>query len=296
MRNSVYRISLEMHDTASQALLNVKKNDSSRQVRISITDSGKPYKIEAGCTAKFRAKKPDGTILYNNCMIENDVIIYDLTNQTSAAAGLVDCEITLYGPDFKQITSPRFALYVDDTLYSDSEVESKDEFTALVTAEKTAVSAAQSAKEAETNANESALLAEQYKNEAFKVTPAGFTEFVETTNDTLNDIGNLLGNTDISAIGDGTLTGGLDALNSNLEKQIIISQSIAIENSISPYGIIVNNFSKQPPTGYALLEAFHPDSGMITRFYLNPSGNLYATDVGVTKTGEWWINGAYIAK
>lgn len=218
MRNSVYRISLEMHDTASQALLNVKKNDSSRQVRISITDSGKPYKIEAGCTAKFRAKKPDGTILYNNCMIENDVIIYDLTNQTSAAAGLVDCEITLYGPDFKQITSPRFALYVDDTLYSDSEVESKDEFTALVTAEKTAVSAAQSAKEAETNANESALLAEQYKNEAFKVTPAGFTEFVETTNDTLNDIGNLLGNTDISAIGDGTLTGGLDALNSNLDK------------------------------------------------------------------------------
>lgn len=85
-------------------------------------------------------------------------------------------------------------------------------------------------------------------------------------------------------------------INSNLEKQIIISQSIAIENSISPYGIIVNNFSKQPPTGYALLEAFHPASGMITRFYLNPSGNLYATDVGVTKTGEWWINGAYIAK
>lgn len=221
MRNSVYRISLEMHDTASQALLNVKKNDSSRQVRISITDSGKPYKIEDGCTAKFRAKKPDGTILYNNCIIENDVIIYDLTNQTSAAAGLVDCEITLYGADFKQITSPRFAIYVDDTLYSDSEVESKDEFTALVTAEKTAVSAAQSAKEAETNANQSALLAEQYKNEAFKVTPAGFTEFVETTNDTLNDIGNLLGNTDISAIGDGTLTGGLDALNSNLNKMFI---------------------------------------------------------------------------
>ena len=110
---------------------------------------------------------------------------------------------------------------MDDTLYSDSEVESKDEFTALVTAEKTAVSAAQSAKEAETNANQSALLAEQYKNEAFKVTPAGFTEFVETTNDTLNDIGNLLGNTDISAIGDGTLTGGLDALNSNLNAKFV---------------------------------------------------------------------------
>ena len=52
MRNSVYRISLEMHDTASQALLNVKKNDSSRQVRISITDSGKPSGNTTKCVAR----------------------------------------------------------------------------------------------------------------------------------------------------------------------------------------------------------------------------------------------------
>lgn len=84
--------------------------------------------------------------------------------------------------------------------------------------------------------------------------------------------------------------------NNNLEKQIIITQLITIENSINPYQLIVNKFSKQPPTGYALLEAFHPASGMITRFFLNPSGDLYATDVGVTNTGKWWINGAYIAK
>ena len=32
----------------------------------------------------------------------------------------------------------------------------------------------------------------------------------------INEVGNLLGNTDISAIGDGTLTGGLNAVNSNL--------------------------------------------------------------------------------
>ena len=32
----------------------------------------------------------------------------------------------------------------------------------------------------------------------------------------INEVGNLLGNTDISAIGDGTVTGGLNALNSNL--------------------------------------------------------------------------------
>lgn len=290
MRNSVYRISLEMHDTASQALLNVKKNDSSRQVRISITDSGKPYKIEDGCTAKFRAKKPDGTILYNNCIIENDVIIYDLTNQTSAAAGLVDCEITLYGADFKQITSPRFAIYVDDTLYSDYEVESKDEFTALVTAEKTAVSAAQSAKEAETNANQSALLAEQYKNEAFKVTPAGFTEFVETTNDTLNDIGNLLGNTDISAIGDGTLTGGLDALNSNLSDVVtIISATLnSLTVAANGYGNMSQDISSFIPNGYKCIGACFASSG--SAWFIPVAVYLIGTSVQVyvrnTYTGQ----------
>ena len=35
----------------------------------------------------------------------------------------------------------------------------------------------------------------------------------------INEVGNLLGNTDISAIGDGTVTGGLNALNSNLDTQ-----------------------------------------------------------------------------
>lgn len=81
-----------------------------------------------------------------------------------------------------------------------------------------------------------------------------------------------------------------------MEKQIIISQSITIENSISSYGIIVNNFSKPSLTGYAILEAIHPMSGIMTRFYISKLGDLYATDGGVTETGEWWINGAYIAK
>lgn len=128
-------------------------------------------------------------------------------------------------------------------------------------------------------------------------------------NTSVTQANNKIGNTDVSKWGN-SLTGAIKAacdksdaneaaiadVNSKLEKQIIISQAISIENSIGSYGIIVNKFSKQPPTGYALLEAFHPASGMITRFYLNYLGNLYATDAGVTKTGEWWINGAYIAK
>ena len=50
------------------------------------------------------------------------------------------------------------------------------------------------------------------------------------------DVNNKLGNTDISAIGDGTLTGGLDALNSNLTN--IKSSRLSIYN-ISSYNLNV---------------------------------------------------------
>ena len=43
----------------------------------------------------------------------------------------------------------------------------------------------------------------------------------------INEVDNLLGNTDISAIGDGTVTGGLNALNSNLSELGVVANSKA---------------------------------------------------------------------
>lgn len=134
MNDSKYRISLDIQDISSQATLNVKKNDTARKIWFSFTEDGRPYKIATGCTAKFRAKKPDGTILFNNCTIRENIIEYALTQQTSATVGILECEVTLYGANGHQITSPRFTLIVEDIIASDSEIESKDEFTALTTA------------------------------------------------------------------------------------------------------------------------------------------------------------------
>ena len=139
MNNSVYYISLDIHDTASQTMLNVKKSDNGRQINFVLTDGGKPYVITEGCKAYFRALKPSKeNLLFNECTIADNVITYILTNQTSAEVGIVDCEIRLNGADGKQITSPRFSLCVEDIIYSDSEVESRDEFTALQNALKKA--------------------------------------------------------------------------------------------------------------------------------------------------------------
>ena len=61
----------------------------------------------------------------------------------------------------------------------------------------------------------------------------------------INEVDSLLGNTDISAIGDGTVTGGLDALNSNLtELQSVditpVSNNYAAVNTSGTYAYIKN--------------------------------------------------------
>lgn len=180
MNYSLYKIYLDTHKTTVQTVLNIKRNDTGRKIIIGLTSGGKAYPITSECIAVFRAKKPDGTVLYNHCAIEDNLITYELTSQTSASEGLVDCEVTLYGnsdfrsvfgesaPEWKQntyfslvdgvyditiekpgdwetnwhnyyenamqITSPRFCILVDEAVQTDDEIESRNEFTELLSA------------------------------------------------------------------------------------------------------------------------------------------------------------------
>ena len=131
MKDSAYKISLDINEHGSQVVLKAKKADTGRKVYISLRAGGTPYTIEDGCYAVFKATKPDGSILYNACTIENNEIVYEFTEQTCTAIGRSRCEIALYGLDDKLITSPRFALLVDGVIYPDEMVESTDEFSAL---------------------------------------------------------------------------------------------------------------------------------------------------------------------
>ena len=134
MENSVYRVLLDIHTTRCQTMLDVSKGDNARTIIFTLTDGGNPYDIEDDCTAIFRAVKPDGTVLYNACEIADNSITYRLTSQTSAAEGIIECEVQLLDGNEYTITSPRFALRVAPTLYSDSEIESTDEYTELTEA------------------------------------------------------------------------------------------------------------------------------------------------------------------
>ncbi|MGN1306729.1 MAG: BppU family phage baseplate upper protein [Faecousia sp.] len=132
MNTADFYLSLDIHESSAQAALRIKKGDTARRLLITLTESGKPYEITADCKAVFTARKPDGNLIYNACTLQGNRIAYALTAQTAAAAGEVHCELRLYGADSALITSPRFLLLVDDTVYSDGDlVESSSEFSAL---------------------------------------------------------------------------------------------------------------------------------------------------------------------
>ena len=131
MEHIIHNLSLNMHSSISQTSLYVKSGDTKRKLRITLTENGKVYRISDGCVAVFSAKKDNGDTLFNDCTIEGNTIVYELTAMTANVPGKIDCEIKLYDADNELITSPQFAIIVDDVVRNDEGVVASSEFSAL---------------------------------------------------------------------------------------------------------------------------------------------------------------------
>ena len=122
-----YRLSLDIFKTASQTTLPVKQGDTAYRLCVTITANGTPYRITEGCYARFTAKKPDTNSIDNDCSIENNTIYYELTPQTTAAIGIVECEIVLYDAEGGQLATPHFNILVDKKVYNGEDIKSSSE-------------------------------------------------------------------------------------------------------------------------------------------------------------------------
>lgn len=128
-----YRFSLDMQSTCTQKVIPMKQGDNGQTLIVTLMQSGKPYTIADGCYAVFSTTKPDGNPILNNCAIcENAIeISYEITEQTTAAVGILNCEIMLYDENSKLITSPTFVIIVESKQYKDGTLNSTSEFTVL---------------------------------------------------------------------------------------------------------------------------------------------------------------------
>lgn len=131
MMDSCIRMNLDLQQTDMQITLRAKRGDTGRLLRITLSNEGVPYWIAPDCYAVFTGKKPDGTVIYNQCEIENNEILYRFTEQTCAVPGRIPAELRLYGTEGKLLTTAGFQLEVHDTVYHPEDVLSQDEMDAL---------------------------------------------------------------------------------------------------------------------------------------------------------------------
>ena len=138
----IYRINLDCLRKDSQAIINAKTGEANgRKIVFTLYEGRTPFFVPDGSTVIFRAKKPGGAVLYNNCVVDDGKIEYTITSQTVAEQGVFPCEIQIIGADEKVIYTPYITMNVSQNLYSDTEIESSNEFTALEEAIKSIPSA-----------------------------------------------------------------------------------------------------------------------------------------------------------
>ena len=132
MERSVFDMTLDLQRSYSPTQITVKRGDTHRTLRFFLADGGKPYAL-TGVRAVLTAQKPDGSHLFNECIVDGDRIDYELTSQTTGCPGQVECQLRLYGENDALLTTAAFTLTVEDTVYTDGDeaIESTDEATAL---------------------------------------------------------------------------------------------------------------------------------------------------------------------
>ena len=135
MRKVEHRLRLDLLRGGNQGYIRVKRGENgARRLAIALYMHSVPYMADAGTTAVFRAIKPDNTQLFNSATITDNVVTVGLTTQTVAALGTVRCELSIYGMNNELLYSPQFDVIVEDYLYSDTAIESTDEYTNLTEA------------------------------------------------------------------------------------------------------------------------------------------------------------------
>ena len=135
MRKVEHRLRLDLLRGGNQGYIRVKRGENgARRLAIALYMHSVPYMADAGTTAVFRAIKPDDKKLFNSATITDNVVTVGLTTQTVAALGTVRCELSIYGTNNELLYSPQFDIIVEDYLYSDTAIESTDEYTDLTEA------------------------------------------------------------------------------------------------------------------------------------------------------------------
>ena len=127
-------ITLDVNSNTAYTVVGAKQSDSSsRIIIVHITKDGIPYIIDAGVTAYFRLKKPDGKAILNEAYIDynNNTVQVVLTSQALAVHGRGYADIVLYSSNQEILSTVSFILLIMAMPDITNEVFSSNEFNYL---------------------------------------------------------------------------------------------------------------------------------------------------------------------
>lgn len=248
--------------------LRIQNSTFCRRIRVVQGDTGRIFRfileditMDGSEQARVYAKKPDGTEVYNDCEVvsPNEVLMESDSGQIFAAIGVVQAEIQI-SKSGKTITTYTFEFDVEKSLTRAGAIQSSSEYGAL----ETAIAKA----EGFYNPTFSEAATRNNINSGESI-PTLFGKVKKWFTD-LNALIRLVGDADISGIGNGTVTGALLTLNSKGEKT---DGEYNIETSATTWVL---------PSGYikdgALLIIVIPYSGNKSRVLLAAISNAWSQE------------------
>lgn len=129
MNDVINKINIPLDKPETRIRVAIKQgNTNSRRIVITLTSHGSVFNLNDVKMAAVMGVKPDGTKFYNDCIAANNEIIYDVTSQTISAKGTIECEVVLFGDDYKKIISARFVMECYEKLFDVPYEESKNEY------------------------------------------------------------------------------------------------------------------------------------------------------------------------
>lgn len=129
----VTEISIDLYGETKEYLVSAKQNDkNTRKIHVTLLSNGVPYEIPSDSVLIINVKKPDGKYVYNQCTLQNNVVVVDMTNQMLAASGTATADINIKTKDNSQIlSSASFTIEIEPSMYDDEAIMSSNEMNML---------------------------------------------------------------------------------------------------------------------------------------------------------------------
>lgn len=119
---------LEIDTNLHSPIQSMEADSNSRLIRFNLTNNYMPFRL-TGKKVIFKAVKPDGTDIVNDCIIideENGIIEVEITKQINAISGRVNCQLSIIGADDYVLKTKKFIISVDSKLNQSGVVSSKE--------------------------------------------------------------------------------------------------------------------------------------------------------------------------